>query len=234
MVRLERQVTRRQGTMKRRRLEAAAFGLAATAAAITLAAGTAATASAASTARPAARPADRTLTLSYPVTGTTYLVGPQTTATLGPGKLVSTADLTKATLSGTLTLPPAGVSFSLLGQQATGTTEFQQVGQATGTLDLSTGAITATTDVTIKITSLALDGLPLYVGPACQTIKPAVITVKSGSNWTIRQGGTLTGTYRIPYFNNCGLLDTLAPTINLLIPRPGNTITLKLGHATTG
>ena len=177
--------------------------------------------------------ADTVLNIQYPITtGSTYLTGPGTTVALGPGTTTASADLTTDTLSGiTLSLPPATASFSVLGIPSTATTVFNQVGTGTGTINNDTGAVTITAHVNIQITGLWEAGIPVAVGPACQTVVPATITVTSGSDWSILAGGTLTGTYTIPLFNNCGLLDVLAPVIDAIVPSSGNTISLTLGAA---
>jgi hypothetical protein len=198
--------------------------------ALTAAAATAATGLAASTAQ-----ADTTISASYPVTGSTHLQAPGATVSLGPGTLSSTLDLTTDTLTGSLSLPPATGSFNELGLvPVSATVEFIQAGQTTGTINNDTGAIQATTYVTLRITSLTVAGLSVPPGPACQTIVPAEITVASGTGFSVLKGGTVSGTYTIPLFNNCGLLDAEAPLINATLPGPGNTITLTLGQVTAG
>jgi hypothetical protein len=179
--------------------------------------------------------ADTVLNIQYPITGgSTYLTGPGSTVALGAGTTTVSADLTTDTLSGiTLSLPPATASFSVLGIPSTATTVFNQVGTGTGTINKDTGAVSITVRVNIQITGLWEAGIPIAVGSACQTVVPATITVNSGSDWSVLNGGTLTGTYSIPLFNNCGLLDVLAPVIDLIVPSSGNTISLDLGAAST-
>lgn len=179
--------------------------------------------------------ADTVLNVQYPITtGSTYLTGPGSTVALGPGTTSASADLTTFSLSDvTLSLPSATASFSVLGIPSTATTVFNQVGTGSGTINSSTGGVTITTKVNIQITGLWEAGIPIAVGSACQTVVPATITVTSEPGWSIRTGGTLTGTYTIPLFNNCGLLDILAPVIDAIVPSSGNTISLTLGHATS-
>jgi hypothetical protein len=209
--------------------------LAATAAAAVagIAAATPALASAAAPAAPAARaaPADTTVSVSYPVTGSTFIKAINSTIDLGPGTLATTADLTTSTLTGTLTLPPATGSFKELGLvPVTATTEMIQDGTATGTVDFTTNAVTTTATDTIKLTSLKVAGLPIPVGSSCET-SPATITVSSQAGFNVLNGGTLSGAYTIPTFAHCGLATLL---INLTLPGPGNTISLTLGKGTLG
>jgi len=176
-------------------------------------------------------PADQTVNVTYPVSGSTFIKAINSSIALGPGSLSTTADLTTSTLTGTLSLPPATGSFKELGLvPVTATTEMIQDGQATGTVDFSTNAVTTTTKESIKLTSLKVAGLPVPVGSNCETA-PATITVSSQPGFNVLSGGTLSGTYTIPSFAHCGLATLL---INLTLPGPGNTITLTLGAGTLG
>jgi hypothetical protein len=176
-------------------------------------------------------PSDTTVSVSYPVTGSTFIKAINSTIDLGPGTLATTADLTTSTLTGTLTLPPATGSFKELGLvPVTATTEMIQDGTATGTVNFTTNAVTTTATDTIKLTSLKVAGLPIPVGSSCET-SPATITVSSQAGFNVLNGGTLSGTYTIPTFAHCGLATLL---INLTLPGPGNTISLTLGKGTLG
>jgi hypothetical protein len=176
-------------------------------------------------------PSDTTVSVSYPVTGSTFIKAINGAIDLGPGTLATTADLTTSTLTGTLTLPPATGSFKELGLvPVTATTEMIQDGTATGTVNFTTNAVSTTATDTIKLTSLKVAGLPIPVGPSCET-SPATITVSSQAGFNVLNGGTLSGTYTIPTFAHCGLATLL---INLTLPGPGNTISLTLGKGTLG
>jgi hypothetical protein len=203
----------------KRRLVGAAFAAAAVAALLGLGASSAL--------------ADTVVTASYPVNGSTQIAATNSSLTLGPGTLSTSVDLTTdAVTSGTITLPPATGSFTELGIiPVTVTTAFSQVGQLTGTVNANTGAVTATSDVTLQITDLKVAGIDVPVGPSCQTAQPASITITSGTGFSVFSGGPVSGTYTIPKFQNC-LLET--PIINLVIPGPGNTISLTLGTPTFG
>jgi hypothetical protein len=178
-----------------------------------------------------AAPSDTTVSVTYPVTGSTFIKAINSTIALGPGTLSTTADLTTSTLTGTLSLPPATGSFKELGLvPVTATTEMVQDGPATGTVNFSTNAVTTTATDTIKLTGLKVAGLPIPVGSSCQT-SPATITVTSQPGFNVLSGGTLAGTYTIPRFAHCGLATFL---INLTLPGPGNTISLTLGAGSLG
>jgi hypothetical protein len=180
------------------------------------------------TATPAA--AATKLTVKYRVSGTTLLKAPNATVSLGPGTLKSAVNLSNGTLTAALTLPPATASFKELGLiPVSATTEFLQDGPTTGTINLSTGAVATTSRITLKITSLSIAGIPVPVGNSCESATPATVALTSQSGFSVVNGGSLAGTYTIPPFANCGLLVT--PVLNLTVPGPGNTISLRLGKA---
>jgi hypothetical protein len=176
-----------------------------------------------------AAPADTTITVTYPVSGSTTIKAINSTLELGPGTLTSTADLNTSTLTGTLSLPAATGSFKELGFiPVTATTQLIQDGTATGTVNFSTNAVTTTAQTTIQLTSLKVAGISIPVGPSCETATPTPVTVTSQAGFNILSGGTLSGIYTIPRFTHCGFSTFL---INLTLPGPGNTITLTLGAA---
>ena len=185
----------------------------------------------AATAAPASATAS-TIHAKYKVTGNTFLKAPNATLPLGPGKLAANLDASTGKLTATLTMPDATLSFKEFGLvPVTATTHFINNGPTTGTLDLNTGAVTTTSNITFQITSLSVAGLPVPVGPACESSTPASIQVTSQPGFSVLKGGNLAGTYTIPQFANCGLVTAL---INLTLTGPGNTITLTLGKAKIG
>ena len=180
-------------------------------------------------ATPAAASAATVIKVRYPVNGSTFLKAANASITLGPGKLISTVDLTTGTLTASLNLPPATGSFKELGLiPVTATAAFIQNGPTTGNVDLSTGAVTTTSSITMQITSLSVAGIPVPVGPSCESATPASITLTSQPGFSIVKGGTVSGTYTLPPFANCGLV---TPVLNLTITGPNNTISLTLGKA---
>jgi len=171
--------------------------------------------------------ADTTLTLRYPVTGTTHLATPNADVPLGPGHLTATADLNTDAIKATLTLPNATGSFKELGLiPVSATVKLINNGPTTGTLDPNTGAVTTTSVITMRIVDLKVAGIDLPVGSACQTSSPVSVTVSSQPGFSILKGGTLAGTYTIPSFAGCGLQTLL---INLTVPGAGNSISFTLG-----
>lgn len=187
-------------------------------------------AAAAVSATAAAASAGSTLTISYPVHGSTHLKAPNTTVSLGPGTLRSHVNLSAGTLTASLSLPTANVSFKEFGLiPVSATTKFLQSGPTTGKVNLNTGAVSTTSKIILKVTSMSIGGLPVPVGKSCQSSTPAVIKMTSRPGFSVVSGGKLTGTYTIPAFANCGVAGLLTPLINLSITGPGNTITFTLG-----
>jgi hypothetical protein len=180
-------------------------------------------------ATPTASAADTVVKVKYPVHGSTFLKAPNATINLGPGTLRAKVDLNTGAVTASLNLPPATGSFKELGLiPVTATAAFIQNGPTTGKIDLSTGAVTTTSKITLQITNLSVAGLPVPVGPACESATPASITLTSQPGFSIVNGGKVSGTYTVPPFAHCGLT---TPFLNLTIAGPGNTLTLSLGKA---
>ena len=180
-------------------------------------------------ATPAAASAATVLKVRYPVNGSTFLKAANATVPLGPGALRSRVNLTTGAVTASLNLPPATGSFKELGLiPVTATVAFIQNGPTTGTVDLNTGAVTTMSSITLQITSLSVAGLPVPVGPSCESATPASVALASQPGFSIVNGGTVSGTYTVPPFAGCGLI---TPVLNLTITGPGNTISLTLGKA---
>jgi len=178
---------------------------------------------------PALASAGTTLTVRYPVNGSTFLKAANATVPLGPGTLRTKVNLTTGKVTASLNLPPATGSFKELGViPVTATVAFIQDGPTTGTVDLNTGAVTTMSNITLQITSLSVGGLPVPVGPACESATPASVSLASQPGFSIVNGGTVSGTYTVPPFANCGLT---TPVLNLTVTGPGNTLSLTLGKA---
>ncbi len=180
-------------------------------------------------ATPAAASAATTLKVRYPVNGSTFIKAANATVPLGPGTLRSRVNLSNGNVTASLSLPPATGSFKELGLvPVTATVAFIQNGPTTGKVDLNTGAVTTSSSITLQITSLSVSGLPVPVGPACESATPASVSLASQPGFSIVNGGTVSGTYTVPPFAHCGLI---TPVLNLTITGPGNTISLTLGKA---
>jgi hypothetical protein len=179
---------------------------------------------------PAAAAAD--LTATYPINGVSHIASNDSDLPLGPGTLRATVSLDTGALTAAVTLPPATGSFKELGIiPVTATVELTESEPTTGSLDLNTGAMQSTSHVTLRLTRLTIAGLPALVGSRCQTVEPAEIPLTSQPGFSVLRGGVVSGTYTIPKFEHC-LLNT--GLINLVIPGPGNTLSLTLGPAVLG
>ena len=201
-------------------------GLLASAGGIASAASASASTSKAST---ASKTASKSLTVKYKVTGTTLIKSVDASASLGPGKLTATVNLTTAKLTADLSLPAATISFKEFGiVPVTVTVNLVQDGQTTGQLNINTGAVKTTSKITLQLTSLLISGLAIPVPTTCQSATPAVVKLASQKGFSVTKGGHLAGTYTIPPVANCGELTAL---LNVIFPGPGNTINLKLGAA---
>jgi hypothetical protein len=174
--------------------------------------------------------ADVIVHAKYKVTGSTYVKAGNFTMPLGPGKLASTLDANTGKITATLTLPEATASYKQDGLvPVTATTQLINDGPTTGTLNFDTGAVSTTSMITLRIVSMSVSGVSVPVGSSCETTEPTAVSVSGQPpKFNILKGGSLTGTYTIPQFANCGLATTV---INLTIPGSGNTITLTLGKA---
>ena len=180
-------------------------------------------------ATPAAASAATVLKVRYPVNGSTFIKAANATVPLGPGALRSRVNLSNGNVVASLNLPPATGSFKEFGLiPVTATVAFIQNGPTTGKVDLNTGAVTTSSSITLQITSLTVSGLPVPVGPACESATPASVALASQPGFSIVNGGTVSGTYTVPPFAGCGLV---TPVLNLTITGPGNTISLTLGKA---
>ncbi len=143
--------------------------------------------------------ADTTITLRYPVTGSTYLAAPGATLPLGPGKLTATADLTTYTVTAKLSLPDATGSFKELNLvPVTATAQFINDGPTTGTINSSTGAVATTSKITIRIVSLTVGGIPQLVGNSCETVTPATIRCRASRAGTSSRAATSPAPTRSP------------------------------------
>jgi hypothetical protein len=90
-------------------------------------------------------------------------------------------------------------------------------------------SVRATTKVAVRISGVSVNGVPLNVGPHCQTAKPVtLVLIGKGENtlppkgYTVPTGGPLWGTPTIPPFTGCGLSENLDRLLTGTISGPGN------------
>ena len=183
-------------------------------------------------AMPGAASAATHIHAKYKVTGSTFIKAPNFTLTLGPGTLAVNLNPANGNLTANLKLPDATGSFLQFGViPVTATTRFINNGPTTGKLNLNTGAVTTTSNLTLQVVSLSVAGINVPVGDSCETASAVVVKVHSLKGFNVLDGGKLAGSYTIGSFHHCGLATLL---INATIPGSGNTITLKLGKAHIG
>ncbi|SES36729.1 DUF6801 domain-containing protein [Actinokineospora terrae] len=161
--------------------------------------------------------------VDYDLTGSSTLKALKGSVAL-TGGFSAEADLAAGRYTGKLALNPTSGRFTILGfLPATSTVAFEQVGTAGGAL--STGAITFAGKLDIKITRIAVLGLPVYQGDTCKIVTPSEVTLTSVGPFDVLKGGKLTGGYDLGKVSGCGKLNNL---IAPLITSKGNTIDVTL------
>jgi hypothetical protein len=93
---------------------------------------------------------------------------------------------------------------------------------------------TVTSQLTIRVHDVLVNGTPLDVGPRCESATPMNVTLVGNSpDYTVDTGGPLTGTATIPPFANCGVGEDLDPVFTASISGPGNFMKLIQGMPCT-
>ncbi len=159
----------------------------------------------------------------YVVDATTHLKKLNQDVTVPTGTFTGVINLTKGTLSGDITLPPAQMTLSLVGfGLVTANMQIVESQPVTGTLDPTTFAISATAVFDIRVISVYPSLTPTVnvVGDSCKTSQPVSVTMAGTAN--LAGSSTFSSTYTIPDLANCGLATT---ALNLVVPGPGNTFT---------
>jgi hypothetical protein len=162
---------------------------------------------------------DSGIPFDYWVHASTTLKKLNQTVTIPKGTFKGSIDLSTFALTGTIQLPEATATVAIAGLPlATATFQMSEVGPVTGTVNLKTLKVTATSVFTIKLVSLSPEGLPFInlVGDSCQTSKPVSVTMSGALTPPLK----FSGIYTIPPLKNCGAATT---ALNLVVPGPGNT-----------
>ena len=96
--------------------------------------------------------------------------------------------------------------------------------------------VRASSRVSIRVSSVMVNGVPLQVGTRCQTQTPLdLVLIGKGDNtipptgYTVPTGGPLSGTVTIPPFTGCGVTENLDPLLTGSISGPGNFIKMTQG-----
>jgi hypothetical protein len=164
------------------------------------------------------------LILNESVQATTTLATLGETVKLAPGTFHGTVS-GSAKLKGRLKLPDTTTTMQLAGVGlANVTIGFAPTKLVTGRLNIGSMAIKATSTQYILVRKVNPLGLPVnLVGNACQTSTPVSIAF----NGQIAPTGvtTVSGTYTIPSFSNCG---GLAAALDLAVSGSGNTFSATL------
>lgn len=96
--------------------------------------------------------------------------------------------------------------------------------------------VTATSKVSLHVTNVRVNGVPLDVGARCGTAAPLrLVLVAHGDNtspprgYTLPTGGALSGKVTIPPFIHCGVTENLDPLFTGSISGRGNFVKLTQG-----
>jgi hypothetical protein len=103
---------------------------------------------------------------------------------------------------------------------------------AVKTLTSGTYYVTSTSVVQIRIYNLEVNGVPFNVGQHCQTSAPTTLVLRANSltgQYSITNGGVLSGFVTLPTFTGCGVGENLDPLLNGSISGSGNFVKLTQG-----
>jgi len=89
---------------------------------------------------------------------------------------------------------------------------------------------TVSSRVTLRIFNVKVNGVPLNVGPHCQTVQPFdIILTGKTPYYLIQSGGVLSGTVKVPDFSGCGVGENLDSIFTASVSGPGNSVLLTQG-----
>lgn len=148
------------------------------------------------------------------------------------GKFCSTNTMVP-NYQGKAEFPPASGSFFSLGvMPTTGSMQMTPVGPAV--IDIwfqgTAGRATARLKVDVRIFDARVNGVPFDVGPNCRTATPVdVVMIATPQEYSLTNGGVLTGTITIPPFSGCGATEDLDPVFTALVSGPGNYLKMTQG-----
>jgi len=96
--------------------------------------------------------------------------------------------------------------------------------------------VRASTKITIRVSDVRVNGVPLDVGSKCRTATPTtLVLIGKGDNtippkgYTVPTGGPLTGEVTIPRFTGCGVTENLDPILTGSISGSGNFVKMTQG-----
>jgi hypothetical protein len=164
---------------------------------------------------------DSVLGFAYKIRATTHVKKLNQTISPPPGTFKGQIDLDQERLTGSINLPPATFTMKLANTVPllTATARIVQAKPVTGTINLSTLRVKATSTFNLRIVSAYATGVPVnLVGNSCTTATPISVTMSGVASLTA--ASKFSGTFTIPPFKTCGVATT---ALNQLIPGPGNT-----------
>ncbi len=145
------------------------------------------------------------------------------------------ADLTKDTLTGNISIPKFNASVKILGIPTTVGLTFSESGPATGTITPSGSnlVIAATAKANIGITAVGILGL--NIPTSCTTSTPVVFPLSATEpSLALLSGATFTGTTTFPSIKCGGLLGgLLSPVLTALFSGPSNPFSLTIAPASS-
>ncbi|WP_416395404.1 choice-of-anchor D domain-containing protein [Allohahella sp. A8] len=173
-----------------------------------------------------------TLDITLDVDGSTTLTATGNTLPLS-GVIDSVVDLATGELTADLKLEPTSGTFQVIKWfrklTATAQVEFENVGEATGTL--IDGKLTTSAQAYVKVPRVTVNlfgiKLPIGGGANCRTAEPVSFTVASpeGETFLPLGGGKVTGSYDLTALENCGALTSV---LSNFLEGDDNTINLTL------
>lgn len=181
---------------------------------------------------PVAAHAATIVTINYDAQGTSHIAKTNSDVALGPTSLRADLDIDTGDLTGSLPLPGTSTQFKVAGfLPVTANVDFIEAAPLKGTINLAQtqAEVDATASYYVKLSNIKVAGFPAFAGSKCQTKAPVSIPVGTpeGEGFDLINGGTLTGTYTIGSFSNCGINTAL---INALVPGQGNTVDIKVSN----
>ena len=96
--------------------------------------------------------------------------------------------------------------------------------------------VRSSTKMSVRVSGVRVNGVPLDVGPRCQTARPVTLDlIGMGDNtippkgYTAATGGPLSGRVTIPRFTGCGVTENLDPLLTGSISGSGNFVKVTQG-----
>lgn len=134
-------------------------------------------------------------------------------------------------------LPPAHATFLGFGfVPVSATMQLTEIGTTNVFAIGTASALTINrifSEVSLRVFDVKVNGVPLNVGPHCQSAHPIVLSLIGSPNsippYSIQGGGPLTGEITIPPFTGCGVGEDLNPLFTASISGPGNFVVLTQG-----